>query len=383
MPDSTHLVVGAGLAGAATAWRLATRGLAVTVVERRSPASPDGSSHGSARIFRYGYAEQHYADLVVAARPGWDELAEVHGAPLITPTGTIDFGAERDPRAVAAVLAAAGVEHELLTSEQARRRWPQIAVDSDVLHHGGGGVLDAETAVHAMLRAAEAAGARVLTDWPLAGLSRTPRGFLARSADGRTESAAAVVVAAGGWLPDLLAGLTLPQGFLAAFPPLEVRQENAFHFPWAEDVAPGPTWPTFIHKRSDIQVYGLPGGRDAGFRGQKVAEFNGGRVLRSAAEQTGVVDPANRDRVVEYVRRFLPGLVPEPYAETTCLFTNTPTEDFVVDGVDGVTVVSPCSGHGAKFAPLLGQIAADVATGTAPAPEFFRVGVATAGVVGA
>jgi sarcosine oxidase len=44
--------------------------------------------------------------------------------------------------------------------------------------------------------------------------------------------------------------------------------------------------------------------------------------------------------------------VPEP----TCLFTNTPTEDFVIDGVDGVTVVSPCSGHGANVAPLLGEI---------------------------
>jgi len=120
-------------------------------------------------------------------------------------------------------------------------------------------------------------------------------------------------------------------------------------------------------------VYALPGGRDAGFRGQEVAVYNGGRRLRSAAEQSGVVDPANRARVVEYVRRFLPGLVPTPYAETTCLFTNTPTEDFVIDGVDGVTVVSPCSGHGAKFAPVLGEIGADVAMGTAAAPEPFRV----------
>lgn len=226
-----------------------------------------------------------------------------------------------------------------------------------------------------MIAAAVARGARVLTDWPLARLERTGAGFTAHSADGRTESAGHVVVSAGGWLPDLLSRLTLPTGFLDAFPALEVREENAFHFPYAEDVAPAATWPTFIHKRSDIQVYGLPGGRDADFRGQKVAEYNGGRALRSAADQSGVVDPANRARVVDYVRRFVPGLVPEPYAETTCLFTNTPDEDFVIDGVDGVTVVSPCSGHGAKFAPLLGEIAAGVATGSASAPDSFRVGV--------
>ena len=45
---------------------------------------------------------------------------------------------------------------------------------------------------------------------------------------------------------------------------------------------------------ADIQAYGLPGGRDAGFAGQKVAEYNGGRLIPSAAGQTGVVDPANR-----------------------------------------------------------------------------------------
>ncbi len=77
--------------------------------------------------------------------------------------------------------------------------------------------------------------------------------------------------------------------------------------------------------------------------------------IRSAAFQGGRVDPANRDRVLGYVERHLPGLVPEPYAETTCLFTSTPDEAFVVDRADGVTVLSACSVHGAKFAPCVGR----------------------------
>ncbi|MGY2080097.1 FAD-dependent oxidoreductase [Modestobacter sp. SYSU DS0657] len=373
MSDSQYLVVGAGLAGAAIAWQLAERGQEVTLVDRRRPAAPDGSSHGSARIFRYAYPELRWTRLVQRSLPGWRELERLHGSRLITPTGALDLGAGRDPHRLAGVLAAAGVEHELVPRAEARRRWPQVDVDSDVLHHPGAGVIDAETAVGVMVTAARQRGAQVLTDWPLAQLDRTGSGFTAVAVDGRRISAGHVVVCAGGWLPDLLGALDLPAGFLAAFPRLEVREENAFHFPYAEDVAPGSTWPALIHKRTDIQVYALPGGRDAGFRGQKVAEYNGGRPLRSAAEQSGAIDPANRARVVEYVRRCLPGLVAEPYAETTCLFTNTPTEDFVIDAVDGVTVVSPCSGHGAKFAPLLGEIGADVATGAAPAPEQFRV----------
>jgi sarcosine oxidase len=95
--------------------------------------------------------------------------------------------------------------------------------------------------------------------------------------------------------------------------------------------------------------------------------------MPSAAHQDGRIDPRNRERVVAYVKEFLPGLVPEPYAETTCLFTNTPHEDFVIDGVDGITIVSPCSGHGAKFAPLVGEFAADLATGEGGVPDRFLV----------
>ena len=82
------------------------------------------------------------------------------------------------------------------------------------------------------------------------------------------------------------------------------------------------------------------------------------------------------------MKRYLPGLVPEPYATTTCLFTTTPNEDFLVDGVDGITVASPCSGHGAKFAPLIGDITADVATGTGRAPERFAAAAITAAARG-
>lgn len=367
MDTSRYVVVGAGLMGAATAWSLARRGHEVTVVERTEPATQDGSSHGSARIFRYAYADQFWVDLVVAARAGFAELEKLSGQELITPFDALDLGPLRDPAVLAPLLAAAGVEHEVLTATQARDRWPQIAFDSAVLRHGGGGVLDSRSAVLALLAAATGEGARVETAWPVRGVERTTTGYRVTADDGRAVDAERVVVAAGGWLPDLLGRLPLPAAFRAALPALQVTQENAYHFPYRD----ATTWPTFIHKTDALQTYGLPGGRDAGFRGQKIAEFLGGRRLRSAAAQDGRIDPANQERVVDYVRRYLPGLEPAPYATTTCLFTNTANQDFLVDGVDGLTLVSPCSGHGAKFAPLIGDMAADLATGTGHVPERF------------
>ncbi|WP_432545781.1 FAD-dependent oxidoreductase [Kineococcus sp. SYSU DK004] len=370
---SRYLVVGAGLAGAATAWRLAERGCEVTVVERAVPAAPDGSSHGSARVLRYAYAERADVEMVVRAAAGFRELERRSGTALLRTTGALDHGPGRDPRALARVMAAAGVEHELLSAAAARARWPQVAADGEVLFHPGGAVLDAEGAVRAMLGLARAAGARVLTGWPLERLRRNGTGFTARSGGGDVVDAERVVVCAGGWLPDLLGGLPLPPGFLAAFPPLEVTQESAFHFP-CRDEHPHDTWPTVVHGEPGSTVYALPGGRDAQHRGLKVAEHHAGRPIGSAAARTGVVDAANRARVAAHVRRRLPGLVPEPYAETTCLYTTTPGEVFVLDGADGLTVVSACSGHGAKFAPLLGELAADLATGDGEPPARFGVG---------
>jgi sarcosine oxidase len=95
MESTEYAVVGAGLSGAATAWHLAARGHDVALLERSTPANDAGSSHGSARIFRYAYPEEFYTGLVQEAKAGWDELARLSGKQLITPTGAVDYGAIR------------------------------------------------------------------------------------------------------------------------------------------------------------------------------------------------------------------------------------------------------------------------------------------------
>ena len=93
--------------------------------------------------------------------------------------------------------------------------------------------------------------------------------------------------------------------------------------------------------------------------------------MTTAHDRSAVVDPAARARIVEHVATWLPGLDPRPIAENTCLYTTTPSEDFILDRVGPVVIVSPCSGHGAKFAPLIGRLAADLAIGASePNPRF-------------
>ena len=372
-----YIVIGAGLAGAATAWRLAQRGQDVTLLERSAPANPYGSSHGSARIFRYAYPSELYTGLVIRSKPLWDELERENGARLIEPTGALDHGSVNDPVGLARVLDALGIEHELLPEAEAGSRWPQYGFDGAVLYHPGAGVLDARNTVEALVRLAAATGrVRLLTNWTVSSIERrTGRGFRVESTVGDVVEGEKVVVAAGPWLPTLLDSLALPAGFIHSLPSFEVREEQAFHFPYRDadaSGAPYPAWPTFMHENKTVDIYGLPGGRDAGYHGLKIAHFNGGPVIPSILDRTGQIRPEARQRARDYVKEWVPGVEPDSYAEATCMFTSTPSSDFLIDEAEGIVVLSACSGRGAKFAPLLGELAADLATGAGTVPDEFR-----------
>ncbi|MET0694545.1 MAG: FAD-dependent oxidoreductase [Propionibacteriaceae bacterium] len=355
MSRPRYVVVGAGLAGSATAWQLARRGCDVTVVEAFRLAHDRGSSHGSARIIRRAYPDRFHAALTGEAWRDWGELEAETGKQIITRTGGVDFGLARNVPAIARAQADEGIPHTVYRAAEARERWPQFAFDTDVLFHPDAGVVDADLAVLTAAHRAEQLGAVVHQDWPVAAVEEQAGGYVVSSAAGQPAiEADVVVVTAGPWLPELLTSLPVDP---EAFPTFEVTQQQIFHFASRDDSG----WPIFVHKDA-LSVYGLPGGRDVVPGMIKVAEHDGGGVT-TASERDGRVDPRARERIADYVDRYLPGLVPEPSDEATCLYTSTPTENFLIDRVDGLVIVSPCSGHGAKFAPTVGRLAADLATG--------------------
>jgi len=183
--------------------------------------------------------------------------------------------------------------------------------------------------------------------------------------DGGTVTAPVTAIAAGGWLAPLM-------GELVRLPPLEVTQQQAFHFAPRSEPAPGAEpWPIFIFRDAADHVYGLPGGRDGEVPGAiKIGEHHNGKAT-TAAGRDGIVDPGARERVSAFAARRLPGLDSAPVNELTCLYTTAANGDFILDRQGPFVVASPCSGHGAKFAPLLGEIIADLAAGEpAPDPRF-------------
>jgi glycine/D-amino acid oxidase-like deaminating enzyme len=383
------IVIGAGLAGSAAAWAASARGLSVVVLEAFGPGHRRGSSHGSARIFRRAYPDPLYVRLTGRAGELWRRLEAEAGEPLLLMTGGLDFGVRRDPELLHQVLTSCGVPASLLRAEEAAQRWPYFSFDDTgpVMFHADSGVLDPERAMAAMLRLAAGRGADVRFDTPVTRLETAPGGGGATAhTDSGSFAAPVIAVAAGGWLPPLL-------GSLVPLPPLEVTQQQVFHFaPRAATPAPGPEpaltlgpeaapapgpesapapWPIFIYRDEADHFYGLPGGRDGQVPGAiKLGEHQDGTAT-TAADRDFAVDPAARDRAIVFTAKRLPGLESRPVNEVTCLYTSTASEDFILDRQGPLVIASACSGHGAKFAPLLGEIIAGLADGgPAPDPRF-------------
>jgi glycine/D-amino acid oxidase-like deaminating enzyme len=368
--EDTVAIVGGGLAGAASAWALSRRGVPVVLVEQFTPGHRSGSSHGSARIVRRGYGDGLYVRLTGRAFDLWDELSASTGAQLLRILGGLDFGRRRNVPQVARLLADAGVPHELLPADEAAARWPGMVFEGDVVFHDQAGTMDAALAVSTLLAEAARLGADIRYETAAAAV----RGREVTLTDGTTLAPRCVVVTAGGWVEPLLSGVV-------PLPPLRVTQQQIFHFPRLDLSA--PPWPSVIHEPEGHPVYHLAGGRDGGpGDDRKIGEHDAGG-LTTAADRDGVVDAAARARAIEYVKRWLPGLDPTPRNEATCLYTQTPSEDFLIDRVDDLVVCSPCSGHGAKFAPLVGELVADLVTGAGSSvPDRFRLATQLGGLVG-
>jgi sarcosine oxidase len=225
------------------------------------------------------------------------------------------------------------------------------------MFHPDGGVIDPERAMAAMRAIAAARGAQVCYGTQVLRVEADGEGAAVHTAD-RSWRAPVVVAAAGAWLEPLLGGQV-------PLPPLVVTQEEAFHFAQRH---PAGAWPAFIYYGDGV-MYGLPAGGDGEVPGAiKVGAHHSGGRMTTGDDRDGIVRPEARERAIGFVRDWLPGLDPAPTGEVTCLYTSTVNEDFILDRHGPFVVCSPCSGHGAKFAPLTGEIVADLACGGA-SPE--------------
>ncbi|MTD16114.1 FAD-dependent oxidoreductase [Nakamurella sp. YIM 132087] len=341
------VVIGGGLAGASSAWRLAARGHRVTLVEQFEPGHDRGASHGTSRIFRHAYEDRRYVDLAARAGRGWARLERLTGRHVYDRTGAVDHGDPVTVQRLAGVLGAAGLEFEILSPGAAQRRWPGLRFDTVAVHHPSAGRLLADEAIAGLWQAAGQAGAVLRTGTKVQAV-RTPRGRAEVVLGDEVLIADQVVIAAGAWTPALADGLL-------DLPRVRTTQEQPLHFPTE---LPLDVWPSFIHHSGaglDIPggIYGL-----ASAEGVKAGEHGTGPEVDP--DHRPDTRPAGVERVQAYAREWLPGVDAERPSAVSCLYTTTPDHHFLIDRVGPVTVAAGFSGHGFKFGPAIGDLVVDL-----------------------
>ncbi len=364
------VILGGGTMGTAAGWALARRGATVVVLEKFGHIHTMGSHSGKTRIFRHAYAEgARYVPWTLAADRSWMELQDRSGASILHRIGCIDISAQGYHRAREAFTAAQeyGIEAEWLTGADVNARWPiwNLPDDREVCFGPQAGYLNVANGLNAMAEELRSAGSEIRDNTPVRSWSATDSGVEVVTSDG-VWTADRLVIAAGAWSGQVLRELGIP---------LEVRRKPVLWFDVDSDhahLATPQAMPAFISDDEQGEFYGIPEGDRAAI---KVGMHSGSEVVDPDTMRRTVDDTDIQPHIWPFIQRSFHGLNGNVTETSVCMYTMTPDEDFVIDRHpqwDRVAIAAGFSGHGFKFAPVVGEYLATLVTDTSAAvrPEF-------------
>ncbi|HXA51825.1 MAG TPA: N-methyl-L-tryptophan oxidase [Candidatus Acidoferrum sp.] len=351
------IVLGVGGMGSAALYHLARRGQRVLGIEQFSLGHEFGSSHGVTRIIRLAYAEHpSYVPLLRRAYELWREMEATAGERLLVITGGMDIGPVNGEMLRGSLRSCHehGIAHQVLDANEVARRFPGYSLSADMaaVYQQDGGIVLPERSIVTHVTAALALDAEVhgcerVLEWSAKG------GGVEVRTDHATYRADRLVITAGPW-----ASQAVPQLKSLAAPERQVLI-------WTQPLRPE----RFVPEVFPIFNMETPEGRYYGFPIYGVPGFKFGR-FHHRDEQ---VDPDRMNRGFEAedeailrrgIARYFPDANGPTLAMKTCLFTNSPDEHFILDlhpEFPQVSMAAGFSGHGFKFAPVIGEIMADFA----------------------
>ncbi|MCR9198390.1 MAG: N-methyl-L-tryptophan oxidase [Planctomycetaceae bacterium] len=353
------IVIGIGGIGSAALFHLARSGVRVLGIDRFPSGHDRGSSHGESRMIRKSYFEHaDYVPLACRSWELWQQLEQESGRSLLQPSGVIYFG-QTNGVVMTGVRHSArthGLPIEEMTAAAATERFPQFVAPpgTSALYEEDAGVLLVEECVKTHVEMATAAGAETSLNESVVEILPTDRSVTVQTED-NCYKAASVVVTAGAWTNSLLPALNVP---------LKVVRKH-LHWYHTDDrrLQMSAGCPAFFVEHQQGYFYGLP---EIGPAGIKAGEHSGGSEVSDPLHDPRAPEPQDTERVGQFVADFLPQAACRAHQQKTCFYTMTPDEHFVVDRHPQhahVVFTAGLSGHGFKFAPVLGQRMAQLALG--------------------
>jgi len=363
MPAADVIVLGVGGVGAAACYHLARRGLAVIGLDRFPPGHDRGSSHGATRIIRLAYYEHpDYVPLLQRAYRLWADLSAAAGERLYHETGLLEVGPVGG-HLVEGILQSArqhALDIERVSAADCERRFPgfRLGAENVALFERRAGYLRVEECTRAHARLAAEAGAafrigETVLRWRAAG-----RGVEVETTAGR-YSAGRLVITAGAWAGDFLAALGVH---------LQVVRKALFWYAAETSVYDeGQGGPCFFFQTLGGEFYGFPV-RDP--EGVKLAEHTGGLPVADPLAVHRAEDPGETERIEAFLASHMPQVSRRRQRFATCLYTLSPDRHFIIDRhpeSPQVAFAAGLSGHGYKFASVLGEVLAGMGPGETPA----------------
>lgn len=351
------IVVGVGGMGSATIYHLARRGRSVLGLERFDIPHEMGSSHGVTRIIRLAYYEHpSYVPLLRRAYELWREIQAQAGETLLHITGSLDAGPPGSFVFEGSLQSCKlhGLPHQVLTGAELQQKFPAYHLPPDTLAvlQPDGGFLLPERCIVSYVTAAQALGAEIHAREIVEGWE--PRNGGVRVVTNRSVYAAdRLVITAGAWAAKLLLflnELAVPE-----------RQVLAWLQPARPELFAPERFPVFNFLADEGRYYGFP---IFGVPGFKFGKYH--HLQEVVDPEHFEREPNERDEQVlhKFAARYFPDGAGPTMALKTCIFTNAPDEHFIIDlhpDYPQVAFASPCSGHGFKFASVIGEIVADLA----------------------
>lgn len=358
------IVIGLGGMGSAAAYQLAKRGKRVLGLEQFQPAHANGSSHGSTRIIRQSaFEDPAYGPLGMRAYELWKELEEVSSRKIVTRTGGVFVGSPKN-RTVAKTIESARqnhVDHEVFEGRELERRYPQLRVPSGQIAYfePGMGVVSPEETILAHHEVAKANGAKLhfneaVAEWSV----NEENGNVRVVTDSAEYTAEKLVIASGAWAPRLLGDIgvefEIERHWMFWFEPESdsLEEFRVGRFPLfnleTDDGTALSCWPAF------------------GEETRLKATFIEGAAELCTPETMNEVEVSQGDveLMAETIKKYVPDAAGKFLEAGACMYTNAPDCHFVISTHPkhrNVALAAGMSGQGYKYAPVVGEILADLA----------------------
>lgn len=369
------IVLGVGSMGAATCYQLAKQGYTVLGLEQFDIPHELGSHAGQSRIIRKAYGEaSDYVPLLERAYENWQALEEETGSQVYYKTGLVYFGGTGEPflKTVKQSAAEYNIPVNSLSIPECDKKYPQFNLPNNFqrLEEPDAGLLTPERSILLFVQQALQHGAVIRTkekvlDWT------SKNGTVTVKTEKGSYNSAKLVITAGAWAGRQVSNMA---------PKLKVtRQALAWVQPKKWDAFSLGNFPCWNIATKGYDFYGFPI--------LPVAQFGAPLGLKLALHYPGgdLTDPdlVNRNTketdekvLIDFLNEFIPDGYQSTLTMKTCLYTNTPDENFIVDFLPAygktVAIAAGFSGHGFKFASVIGEILADLAiNGATPLPIDF------------